>query len=56
VATISAHTDATIGETVADALERVGAEGTTSVEEAKGTETRSKVEGMLDRGTCRPAS
>jgi chaperonin GroEL len=39
VATISAHNDSTIGETVADALEKIGAEGTTTVEEAKGTET-----------------
>ena len=56
VATISAHNDAAIGELVADALERVGPEGTTSVEEAKGTETTLEVvEGMrLDRGYLSP--
>ena len=56
VATISAHNDSSIGETVADALERVGAEGTTSVEEAKGTETMVEVvEGMrIDRGYLSP--
>jgi chaperonin GroEL len=56
VATISAHNDIGIGEIVADALERVGAEGTTSVEEAKGTETMVEVvEGMrIDRGYLSP--
>jgi chaperonin GroEL len=56
VATISAHNDTSIGEIVADALEKVGAEGTTSVEEAKGTDTLVEVvEGMrIDRGYLSP--
>ena len=56
VATISAHNDTGIGEIVADALEKVGVEGTTSVEEAKGTETTIEiVEGMrFDRGYLSP--
>jgi chaperonin GroEL len=56
VATISAHNDPTIGEMVADAVERVGREGAISVEEAKATETSIEiVEGMqFDRGYLSP--
>ncbi len=56
VATISAHNDATIGELVAGAIEKVGAEGAVTVEEAKGTETTMEVvEGLqFDRGYLSP--
>ncbi|MCC7178800.1 MAG: chaperonin GroEL [Acidobacteria bacterium] len=56
VATISAHNDPTIGDMVADAIERVGAEGAVTVEEAKGTETVLEVvEGLqFDRGYLSP--
>ncbi|MHB1022701.1 MAG: chaperonin GroEL [Acidobacteriaceae bacterium] len=52
VAAVSAHNDASIGELVADAVEKVGVEGVVSVEEGKGTETLLEVvEGMqFDRG------
>jgi chaperonin GroEL len=56
VATISAHNDASIGEMVAEATERIGREGVISVEEAKATDTvLDVVEGMqFDRGYISP--
>lgn len=52
VATISANGDFEIGEIIANAMERVGKDGTITVEEAKGFETTlDVVEGMnFDRG------
>jgi len=52
VATISANNDQEIGQIIADAMERVGKNGTITVEEAKGFETTLEVvEGMnFDRG------
>jgi chaperonin GroEL len=52
VATISAHNDESIGELVADAMEKVGNDGVITVEESKTTETVLEVvEGMqFDRG------
>ena len=56
VASISAHNDETMGELVAEAIEKIGREGVVSVEEAKGTETALEiVEGMqFDHGYLSP--
>lgn len=52
VATISANNDSEIGKIIANAMQRVGKDGTITVEEAKGFETTLEVvEGMnFDRG------
>lgn len=52
VATISANNDQEIGKIIADAMQRVGKDGSITVEEAKGFETTLEVvEGMsFDRG------
>lgn len=52
VATISANSDTSIGQQIAEAMEKVGRDGVITVEEAKGTESELVVvEGMqFDRG------
>src|SRR5262249_46047356 len=52
IASISANSDETIGNIIADAMEKVGQDGTITVEEAKGIDTTLDiVEGMqFDRG------
>ena len=56
VACISANGDQEIGEIIADAMEKVGKDGTITVEEAKGIETTlDVVEGMqFDKGYLSP--
>ncbi len=56
VATVSANWDATIGEIIADAMDKVGKDGTITVEEAKSIETTlDVVEGMqFDKGYTSP--
>ena len=56
VGTVSANGDSSIGEIIADAMDKVGKDGTITVEEAKSIETTlDVVEGMqFDRGYLSP--
>ena len=56
IATVSANWDTEVGDIIADAMEKVGSDGTITVEEASGLETTlNVVEGMqFDRGYLGP--
>ena len=56
VGTISANGDSTIGDIIAEAMDKVGQDGVITVEEAKGLETTLEtVDGMqFDRGYLSP--
>ena len=56
VATVSANGDTTVGQIIADAMDKVGKDGTITVEEAKSIETTlDVVEGMqFDKGYLSP--
>jgi chaperonin GroEL len=58
VATVSANWDTTIGNIIADAMDKVGKDGTITVEEAKSIETTSTSSKVCSstRATSRPTS